>query len=330
MMERQAGHLARLVDDLMDLSRINHGAIELRKEVVRLASVVDEAVAASRHFLDERGHELSVGVADGDERLEADPTRLEQVLANLLENAAKYTDPGGRIRLEARREGGEVVFSVKDTGIGIAPEKLTTIFDMFVQVERRLDRSQGGLGIGLSLVKSLVEMHGGRVTAHSEGPGKGSEFVVRLPAIAGGRGDRDGPLRPPRTETACELPRRRILVVDDNRDAADSLARYLSRAMGQRVEVAYDGPEALEAAEAFRPDVILLDIGLPGMDGNEVARRLREQVEFQGALIVALTGWGQESDVERSRAAGFDHHLVKPASPEAILELLTKAGAGER
>ena len=329
MMERQAGHLARLVDDLMDLSRLSHGAIELRKEVVRLASVVDEAVAASRPFFEERGHELSVGVPDGDERLEADPTRLEQILANLLENAAKYTDPGGRIRLEARREGGEVVFSVKDTGIGIDPEKLTTVFDMFVQVERRLDRSQGGLGIGLSLVKRLVEMHGGRVTAHSEGPGQGSEFVVRLPAIAGGPGGRDGPSRLPRTETASERPRRRILVVDDNRDAADSLARYLARAMGQRVEVAYDGPEALEAAEAFRPDVILLDIGLPGMDGNEVARRLRGRPEFEKTLLVALTGWGQEADVERSRSAGFDHHLVKPADPDAILGLLTKAGVSE-
>ena len=186
MMERQAEHLARLVDDLLDLSRISHGTIELRKEVVRLASVVDEAVAATRPSIDERGHELSVGVPDGDERLEADPTRLAQVFANLLNNAAKYTDPGGRIRLDARREGDEVVIRVRDTGIGIAPEMLPTVFDMFVQVERRLDRSQGGLGIGLSLVKSLVEMHGGSVAAHSEGPGKGSEFVVRLPAIAGG------------------------------------------------------------------------------------------------------------------------------------------------
>ena len=272
MMDRQAGHLARLVDDLMDVSRISHGAVVLRKEVVGLASVVDRTVAAIRPLIDERGHELTVTLPDEDERLEADPTRLEQILGNLLENAAKYTDPGGHIRLEARRDGDEIVIGVKDTGIGIDPEVLTKVFEMFVQFERRLDRSQGGLGIGLSLVKSLVELHGGTVAVHSEGPGKGTEFVVRLPAVAGGRGDGRGPTPLPRTEPNHGPARRRVLVVDDNQDAADSLAKYLSRVMGQQVEVAYDGPGAVEVAGTFRPDVVLLDIGLPGMSGYEVAR----------------------------------------------------------
>src|SRR4051812_24024573 len=267
MMDRQAEHLATLIDDLMDLSRISLGKIGLRKGVVELGSVIDQAVATARPLIEERGHELIVNLPDGGLRLEADRTRLEQVLANLLENAAKYTDPGGHVRVSARREGGEVVIGVEDTGIGIDPEKLTTVFEMFVQVERRLDRSQGGLGIGLSLVRSLVEMHGGTVTAHSEGPGTGTQFVVRLPAMTEDRGERHGPTKRPKKDGGHESSGRRILVVDDNQDAADSLARYLSRVAGHRVEVAYDGPEALDLARRFRPDVVLLDIGLPGMSG---------------------------------------------------------------
>jgi CheY-like chemotaxis protein len=238
---------------------------------------------------------------------------------NLLNNAAKYTDPDGRIDLTAVRVGAEAVVVVRDGGVGIAPELLPHIFDLFTQEGRSLSRSQGGLGIGLTLVKNLVEMHGGSVTARSEGLGRGSEFVVRLPAPAV-----TTPARPPEDRSASGpgYPRRRILVVDDNVDSAKSLARLLARLYGQEVRVAHDGPEALSIADEFRPEVVLLDIGLPGMDGNEVARRLRVRPEFEGVLIVALTGWGQESDVERSRAAGFDHHLVKPASPEAILELL--------
>ena len=284
MMDRQAEHLARLVDDLMDLSRISHGTIELRKEVVGLASVVDEAVAATRPSIDERGHELSVGVPDGEERLEADPTRLEQVLANLLTNAAKYTDPGGTIRLDARREGDEVVIRVEDTGIGIAPEMLPKVFDMFVQVERRLDRSQGGLGIGLSLVKNLVEMHGGSVTAHSEGPGKGSEFVVRLPAIAGRarRSARADPSTPGRRRPASRRgeshPRRRRQPgrggqprqVPDEGDGPAGRGR-LRRAGGGGRRPERSGPRSCSC-----------DIGLPGMSGYEVAERLRERAGDRG------------------------------------------------
>ena len=232
MMDRQAEHLARLVDDLMDVSRINHGTIELRKEVVGLASVVDQAVAANRPAIDERGHELSVGVPDGEERLEADPTRLEQVLANLLTNAAKYTDPGGHIRLDARREGDEVVIRVGDTGIGIAPEMLPKVFDMFVQIERRLDRSQGGLGIGLSLVKSLVEMHGGAIAATARGRARAASSSSASPRSRPRPGDPRGPAHRPPARPRTSRDARRILVVDDNQDAADSLARYLTRVMG--------------------------------------------------------------------------------------------------
>ena len=322
MMERQAAHLATLIDDLMDISRISLGKFGLRKEVVELGPVVDRAIASARPLIEERGHELSVSVRDGAERIEADPTRLEQVLANLLENAAKYTDPGGRVCVYAGREGGEVVISVKDTGIGIDPGQLTQVFDLFEQVERRLDRSQGGLGIGLSLVKSLVEMHGGTVTALSAGPGTGTEFVVRLPALTGDGGDRHEPTQRPLEDGRHEPPGRRILVVDDNQDAADSLARYLRRVAGHRVEVAYDGPGALGLARTFRPDVVLLDIGLPGMSGYEVAQRLREWPETGGARLIALTGWGQEDDRRRSRSAGIDVHLVKPVDPDALMGLL--------
>jgi len=315
------------------VSRINRGTIELRKQVLGLATVVDQTVAVARPLIEDRGHRLIVAMPDGEEQVEADPTRLEQILANLLSNAAKYTDPGGRIRLDARREGDEVVFRVLDSGIGIDAEMLPKVFDLFVQIERRLDRSQGGLGIGLSLVKRLAEMHGGTVTAHSEGRGRGSEFVLRLPAPAGARTDPPGPTPRPKEEaTASGPPRRRILVVDDNEDAANCMARYLSRIMGQQVEVAYDGPRAVEVAGTFRPEVVLLDIGLPGMSGYEVAQRLRGGPETGGAMLIALTGWGQEEDRRRSRAAGIDVHLVKPVDLDAIRDLLMEpfvvGGAG--
>jgi PAS domain S-box-containing protein len=322
MAERQVRHLARLVDDLMDVSRINRGKIELRKEVLELASVVDRAAESVRSLLRERGHDLSISLTPEPIHLQADPTRLEQVLGNLLNNAIKYTDPGGRIALEVGRHGDEAVVRVRDNGIGLEPEMRTRIFEMFIQAGRQADRSQGGLGIGLGLVRRLVEMHGGTVTAHSRGLGSGSEFVVRLPVL---------PHRPPGQDQSKPIDappleakpaRRRVLVVDDNHDAAHSLARVLSRLYGQEVQVAHDGPSALDAAPAFRPDLILLDIGMPGMDGNEVARRLRAQPGFESTLIVALTGWGQASDVERSRKAGFDRHLVKPANVEAIRALL--------
>ena len=320
MMERQVHHLGRLVDGLLDVSRISRGKIELHKEVVDLASVVNRAVAATHPFFDERRHELTISLPTEPVSLEADPTRLEQVLANLLTNAARYTDSGGRIWLTAQREEGEAVVRVRDTGIGIDSGMLPRIFDLFVQGERRLDRSQGGLGIGLTLVRSLIELHGGTVLVRSAGVGQGSEFIVRLPALPEGL---NGNVL--RSEVAASLPpsaaRCCVLVVDDNVDAAESLAMLL-RLQGHEVQVAPDGPAALEAALACWPDVVFLDIGMPRMDGYEVARRLRQQANHDGLVLVALTGWGREEDRRRSREAGFDHHLVKPADPEALRQLL--------
>ncbi len=329
MAERQVVHLTRLIDDLMDVARISRGKIELQKEVVDLATVVSQAVETARPQIVERRHDLSVAMPLGPIRLEADPTRLEQVLWNLLNNSAKYSPPGGKIALTVEPGAGEVVLRVRDEGIGIAPGMLPHIFDMFVQVGDHKDHAQGGLGIGLSLVRTLVEMHGGSIAAHSQGPGTGSEFVVRLPVLAptreaGKAADRH------RGGAGTGPPRRRILVVDDNIDAARSLARLLSRLYGQEVQVAHDGPEALEKAGEFRPEVVLLDIGLPGMSGYQVAERLRGRPEFESTLIVALTGWGQEDDRRRSVESGIDRHLVKPVKPEDILDLLVAGGGAEK
>jgi CheY-like chemotaxis protein len=254
-------------------------------------------------------------------RLEADPTRLEQILANLLNNAAKYTDHSGHIWLSARQESGGVVLRIKDTGMGLSADMLARIFEPFVQSDRGLHDSQGALGIGLTLVRSLVEMHGGRVTAHSDGPGKGSELIVRLPALSQEQplpGATAAATSPPPVGTA---PQRRILVVDDNVDAAESLALLL-RIEGHEVHVAHDGPAALAAIAADRPDVVFLDIGMPVMNGYEVAQRLRKMPGLENLLLVAMTGWGQEEDRRRSQEAGFDYHLVKPADPEALRQLL--------
>ncbi len=318
MAERQVQHMARLLDDLLDVSRISRGRIELQKESVDVAALVRRTVEAVHPLFEERRHELTVTVPAAPLRVEADPTRLEQVLTNLLNNAAKYTDPGGQVWLTAEPEDGMVVLRVRDTGIGIEPALLPRIFDLFVQAERRLDRSQGGVGIGLTLVKRLVELHGGSVAAHSEGPGRGSDFVVRLPA-ARAAGER--PAGPAPGGAAPAPPRRRVLVVDDNPDAADSLALLLGLA-GQEVRAAYDGPSALARAGDFRPQMVFLDIGMPGMDGYEVARRLRRQAGPNGVVLVALTGWGQDEDRRRSEEAGFDRHLVKPVEPEALEAIL--------
>jgi len=326
MAERQVVHLARLIDDLMDVARISRGEIQLRGKVVDLATVVNHAVETARPQFDDRRHRLTVSVPEGAIRLEADPTRLEQILWNLLNNAAKYTEPGGQVALSAGRDGGEVVIRVRDTGMGIDPALLPKVFDMFFQVGDHKGYAQGGLGIGLGLVRKLVQMHGGSITARSEGPGTGSEFVVRLPALPPTT-EVGGPTAAPRREPGGPPPRRRVLVVDDNVDAARSLARLLTKLHGQEVRVAHDGPEALGIAAEFRPEVVLLDIGLPGMDGYEVARTLRQRPESGGTLIVALTGWGQDEDVGRSRAAGIDHHLVKPADPEVIRGLLVDSRA---
>jgi PAS domain S-box-containing protein len=317
MMARQVEQLVRLVDDLLDVSRVTHGRIELKRQPVDLAAVVARAVETARPALDAAGHELTVTLPDEPVRAQGDLVRLTQVVGNLLHNAAKYTERGGRVAVSVEREGDEAVVRIRDTGIGIRPEMLSRIFDLFVQSDRAADRVQGGLGIGLTLVRRLVELHGGRVRAHSAGPGQGSEFVVRLPALpaAAAAPAADGPA------PAGALPRRRVLVVDDNADAAESLA-ILLRLQGQDVRVAHDGPSGLTAAAAERPDVVFLDIGMPGMDGYEVCRRLRQQPGLNGMVVVALTGWGQEEDRRRSQEAGFDRHLVKPVGIEALREVL--------
>lgn len=322
VMERQVRHLTSLVDDLLEVSRISRGRIELRKQVVDLATVVAEAIETVQPQMDKRHQELQISLPEESIELEADPTRLEQILLNLLTNAAKYTDAGGRIGLTAERDDGEVVVRVRDTGIGITPEMLPRIFDLFFQGERRLDRSLGGMGIGLSLVKSLVEMHGGSITAHSQGLGMGSEFVVRLPVLSGSQADEVDSPQSVRSDTPEVLPRRRILIVDDNVIAADGLGRLLALVYGQEVRVVYDGPSALDMAGSFQPEIVLLDLGMAVMDGYEVAMRLRERPECAGALIVAVTGWGHEEDRRRSREAGFDLHLVKPVNADTLRGLL--------
>jgi PAS domain S-box-containing protein len=319
MAERQAQHMTRLLDDLLDMSRISHGRIELRKEVAELAPIVHRTIEAVRPLIEERRHQLVLSLPVAPLWMEVDPHRLEQVLSNLLNNAAKYTDPGGRIELSAAQDGVEIVLRVRDTGIGIAPQMLPTIFDLFVQAERRLDRSQGGVGIGLTLVKRLVEMHGGKVEVASPGMGRGSEFSVRLPGVA----QSEGSAQTTRIDVMADgaLPTRRILVVDDNEDAAETLAALL-RLKSQKVEVAHGGPAALEAVRRFEPEMIFLDIGMPGMDGYEVARKLRARSDHRNLILIALTGFGQEDDRARSRAAGFDHHLVKPIGPISLQAIL--------
>ncbi len=321
MAERQVGHMTRLVDDLLDLSRISRGLIRLLKEPVDVGQPVQQAIEGVQPLVRERSLTLSVSLPAEPCYVDVDPTRLQQVVGNLLTNAAKYTDPGGNILLTVRPEGTDVLLRVRDTGIGIPADMLPRIFDLFVQAERRLDRSQGGLGIGLTLVRRLVEMHGGNVTAHSEGPGQGSEFVVRLPALPEDRkgellrkqGDDQQPVAP-------SAPRR-ILVVDDNVDAAESLA-VLLRLEGHEVRVACDGPAALAAAQADPPEMVVLDLGMPGMDGFEVVRRLRGQPGSKDALLVAVTGWAQEEDRRRCYEAGFDGHLPKPVEWDALRQFL--------
>jgi len=317
LMERQLVQLVRLVDDLMDVSRITRGKIELRREHVDLASIVQSAVETSRPLIDEMRHELTVILPDEPILVDADPTRLSQVFMNLFNNAAKYSERGGHIWLHARTDGGEVVVTVKDEGVGIAADQLPLIFEMFTQVDRSLEKSQGGLGIGLTLVKRLVEMHGGRIEAFSGGPGTGSEFVVRLPAVV------ESPMMQnvsteasPATQTLL-----RIAIVDDNQDGANTLAAMLRR-LGHDVRTAYDGLQGVMLADTFRPDVMLLDIGLPKLNGYEACRRIREQPWGQDIVLIAVTGWGQEEDRRRSQAAGFDHHLVKPLEPAGLLKLL--------
>jgi len=317
MMERQMSHLVRLVDDLLEVSRITRGKLDLRRESVELAGIVGSAVDTSRPVIEAAGHTLQVDLPPETITLNADPVRLAQVLANLLNNAAKYTPQGGTIRLQVRREGGDALISVRDSGVGIAPDMLERVFDMFTQLDST--RAQGGLGIGLTLAKSLVELHGGRIQAESGGAGKGSEFVVRLPLLGAHK-----PATRSAREGAAVLPSarsRRILVVDDNVDAAQSLGMLL-RQMGHEVDVAHDGQAAVDAARSRRPQLLFLDLSMPGLDGLAVARRLRAEPELRALRIYALTGRGQDDDRRRAREAGFDGHLVKPLALDTLHGIL--------
>jgi PAS domain S-box-containing protein len=321
IIERQAEHLTRLVDDLLDVSRITRGKITLQRERLELMTVVSRAVETSRPLIDAARHRLTVRLPPEPVRVEGDLTRLAQVISNLLNNAAKYTEPGGQIELRAEREGDEVFVRVKDNGVGIPPQVLPRVFDLFAQDERSLDRSQGGLGIGLTLVRSLIELHGGSVEARSEGLGHGSEFTVRLPVLS----EPQDPERPPsgivREGGAVAPGCCRILLVEDNADSAESMALLL-RLDGHEVRTARDGAEAVEVARSICPQVALLDIGLPEMDGYEVARRLRVMPEAQRAVMIALTGYGQPEDRRRSHEAGFDHHLTKPIDYDVLASLI--------
>ena len=316
-MERQVNHLVRLVDDLLEVSRITRGKIELRKETVAVAAVMRNAIETSRPTIDEAEVQLAISLPQEPILVDGDFVRLAQVFANLLNNAAKYTNRGGQIWFTAKSEHDEAVISLRDSGIVIPPEHMPNVFDLFMQVDKATNRSQGGLGIGLTLVRNLVELHHGRVTVHSDGPGRGSEFVVRLPVAHA-----EGPTthRSPAKTTGAP-PSRRILVVDDNADSATTLGMLL-KLLGVEMRIANDGPTALAAVEEFHPQIILLDIGMPDMDGFEVARRLRQRPEYGDVLLIALTGWGQEEDRRRTREAGFDHHLVKPVALEALQAFL--------
>jgi signal transduction histidine kinase/CheY-like chemotaxis protein len=317
MMDRQLIHMVRLIDDLLDVSRITRGRIELQKSPITLRAVIQAAVEASRPHIEAGRHHLSVSLADDQRPFLADATRLAQIVSNLLSNAAKYSPSGGQIEIDAHHEGDEVVIQVRDRGMGILPDKLVEIFEMFSQVNRTLDRAQGGLGIGLALVRRLTEMHGGTVTAQSDGPNQGSTFTVRIPAAPS----------PPAAEAASDGLTNgrpevgRILIVDDNIDAAQSLSEFLEMS-GHQTRLAQTGQEAIHTARAFRPAIVLLDIGLPGMNGYEVALQLRREPNLSRATLVAVTGWGTSEDKRRALEAGFDYHLTKPVVTEAIEKLI--------
>jgi CheY-like chemotaxis protein len=324
MMDRQLGHLIHLVDDLLDIARITRGKIELKKEPVLLRTIVATAVETSTALIGAHGHQLTVELPDEPLELEADVTRMVQVLSNLLNNAAKYTPAGGRVKLSAWREDGQAVIAVADSGIGIPPDAIGSVFEMFTQVRGSLDRAQGGLGIGLSLVRRLVELHGGRVSAFSGGRGQGSIFTVRLP-LRPGTPYAQAPARAtPEEQAAAGAGPLRVLVVDDNLDAAESLVALLE-VLGHTTAVAHDGMQGLEAAREFVPDLVFLDIGLPGMSGYEVARAIRRTAALREVVLIALTGWGAQSDQQQSHEAGFDQHLTKPVSLEALEQALAAA-----
>lgn len=322
---RQAGQLRRLVDDLLDVARIARGKIALRKERLSLSSVVERAIETARPMIDERGHTLRISLP-ADIQIDVDAGRIEQVLVNLLTNAAKFTLPGGRIELNAELSGTAVVLSVRDNGIGISAETLPRVFDIFSQGAQSPDRASGGLGLGLALVKRLVELHGGRVTAHSDGCGHGAEIVVRLPAAHGPEPEQTG-----LAEATAErqMTKLRVLIAEDNVDAADSLAMLLE-IVGHTVDTAHDGIAALDMMERIRPNVMLVDIGLPGIDGFEVARRARALPSGKDTLLIALTGYGRDEDKERTREAGFDYHLTKPVELDQLKLLVAGDGSTQR
>jgi PAS domain S-box-containing protein len=318
---RQVQRMSLLLDDLLDVSRITRGQLELKKDYVDLKSVIGIAVETARPLLDSKQHQLTVNLPAGNVTLEADPLRLSQVVGNLLTNAAKYTDPQGKIALHARIQNAELVISIRDTGIGLTSESLPGLFTMFSQVNSAIDRAEGGLGIGLALVKGLVALHGGRVEVRSEGLGKGSEFIVHLPhkvlapSNAAIQEENTG------AANASVVRRGRILVADDNRDAAESLALVL-RFSGYEVSIAFNGIEALEVASHVRPRAAIIDIGMPGMSGHEVARRMRLEAWGRNAVLIALTGWGQEQDKQAAKAAGFDEHMTKPVNLDDVERIL--------
>jgi PAS domain S-box-containing protein len=324
IMERQVNHMVRLVDDLMEVSRITRGKIELRKEPVDLAAVLKSAIETSQPLIDGSGHRLHTAVPSLPMTVDGDPVRIAQIFANLLNNAAKYTRPGGHIWLSVRAESDAAVVAIRDSGVGISKEMLPRIFDLFAQDHSAQDLSQGGLGIGLTLVQSLVRMHGGTITVNSPGRGQGSEFIVRLPLMP----TPEPPAGAPEpAHAAPATPALRVLVVDDNPDAADSLGRLLAL-LGAQVHTVHDGAAALKALDTFRPSLVLLDIGMPQMDGYEVARHIRKLDPNKEMMLIALTGWGQDEDRNRSFSAGFDHHLVKPTDIEALQELIKSVSGG--
>ena len=320
MMARQVDHLVRLVDDLMEVSRLSRGMIELRKERIDLAQAVNDAVAASQPLIADHGHRLTVSLPPRRLPLDADPTRIAQVFTNLLNNAARFTNPGGRIEISAREEDGEAVVSVRDNGIGIASGELRRVFDLFARIDNGVGHAGAGFGIGLALARSLVEMHGGRIEAHSEGPGRGSEFTIHLPLAAASA---DAATKAAAEPAVPPVSARSVLVVDDNRDVGDSLVMLLEL-LGMDVRVAYDGPSALESAVGFKPEIVFLDLGMPKMDGYETARRLRQLSNGRDVRLVALTGWAQSDDRRRTREAGFNEHLTKPVDLDLLSEVLAR------
>ncbi|MDE1995478.1 MAG: response regulator [Rhizobiaceae bacterium] len=319
MMDRQLVHLVRLIDDLLDVSRVSQGKIELRKDKIKVEDVIRAAVEASRPLIDSAGHSLAIDIPSAPLWLDADHTRLAQVVANLLNNAAKYTPPGGRIGVSVRTDGNEGVIEVSDTGVGIPREMRSKVFQLFAQVDDHLDRAQGGLGIGLALVQQLVTLHGGTVDAESTGPGQGSLFSVRLPLASAPEVATDAGQTSADTSPSHHL---RVLVVDDNLDVAQTVGWMLDE-IGHDFHLVHDGRAALDAAGEFRPDVVLLDIGLPGMDGYEVCRAFRQDARFKGLPIIAQSGWGQSKDKTLASEAGFNHHLTKPVALEELQQVLS-------